>query len=67
MRDMEEEDSVERCRCGGEYVFNSFCGADVCEVCGDHKGLSQCFCGWRSGGSDYAPGEPLEDDVEFGY
>lgn len=44
------------CECGGEYYFNTYCGAYVCEKCKDHQGLGRCFCGWSKGGS-------LHDDV----
>jgi len=51
-----------KCRCGGTYYFNNYCGAWVCEECDDHKGLGCCFCGWKAGGEHVEPGE-LEDDV----
>lgn len=38
--------------CQHEYSFSRYCGADVCVKCGDHKGLSSCFCGWNGHRSD---------------
>jgi hypothetical protein len=35
-------------KCNGTYSFNSYCGAFVCDKCGDHHGLGQCFCGWNN-------------------
>ena len=41
------EDTV--CECGeGKYSFNKYCGAFVCDKCGDHYGLARCFCGWNA-------------------
>ena len=38
-------------KCGkGTYRFNNYCGAYVCDGCGDHFGLARCFCGWTDGG-----------------
>jgi hypothetical protein len=45
--------------CSHVYEFSTYCGADVCVKCGDHKGLGRCFCGWN-----LAVGERLEDDVD---
>ena len=46
--------------CKGEYDFNTYCGAQVCNTCGDHKGLARCFCGWGIRGDDVFPviGDP---------
>jgi hypothetical protein len=43
------------------------CGAYICEVCGWHKGLARCFCGWSASGSDgyrelVEMGEQIEED-----
>lgn len=50
----------DKCGCGGTYVFNTFCGVEVCDRCGDHKSLARCFCGWN-----LKQGEVLEDDIEY--
>lgn len=43
----------ETCRDGNhQYSWNRFCGADVCEGCGDHKGLARCFCGFGLASGD---------------
>lgn len=34
------------------YYFNQYCGIEVCEECGYHKGLARCFCGWSISGRD---------------
>ena len=52
---------------GHDYVFNDYCGAKVCVVCEDHKGLARCYCGWSaSGGDGYAEliemGERIEEE-----
>lgn len=51
-----------------EYFFNRYCGAKVCDSCGEHKGLDRCFCGWSRFGSDgrrelVEAGEVIEEDV----
>lgn len=33
--------------CNGHYHWSEFCGAYVCDVCEDHKGMSSCYCGWN--------------------
>jgi hypothetical protein len=35
-----------------QYEFQRYCGARVCSVCEDHKGLARCFCGWAESGGD---------------
>lgn len=47
--------------------FSRFCGAKVCDNCGEHLGLARCFCGWAaSGGNGYVEllecGEQIEED-----
>ena len=42
--------------CRHEYFFSRYCGASVCDKCGDHRGLARCYCGWPHG-------EKLEDDI----
>jgi hypothetical protein len=46
----EHVSQVDSCR--HQYEFSSYCGADVCVLCGDHKGLGSCFCGWNGARSD---------------
>ena len=29
-----------------------YCGAIVCGDCGDHDGLTRCYCGWSESGRD---------------
>jgi hypothetical protein len=38
-------------KCEHEYEFSRYCGAYVCNICNDHKGLSRCYCGWTASGS----------------
>jgi len=45
-------------KCNHDYEFSTFCGAHVCEKCGDHRGLARCYCGWG-----LEPGERLPDDI----
>ena len=40
------------CKCGGTYFFDTYCGADVCDTCGNHKGLCRCYCGWSTSGDN---------------
>lgn len=44
--------------CLHSYTFSAYCGVEVCDKCGDHKGLARCYCGWN-----LAAGERLEDDT----
>lgn len=49
------------------YVFNRYCGAQVCVACEDHKGLVACYCGWARSGGDgrrelIEAGETLEPE-----
>jgi hypothetical protein len=55
-------DSVVTCTsCGSDSTWAVGCGAFVCEVCEDHKGLVRCYCGWDSYvPEDGEPPEPLE-------
>ena len=53
--------------CQHEYGFIRSCGVQVCNKCGDHKGLARCYCGWsQSGGDGYRElvemGERIEED-----
>jgi len=57
------------CGCGELYPQRPHrgCGARVCNECGDHYGLSNCYCGWSRSGGDgrrnlIEDGECLEDD-----
>lgn len=43
---------MEKCKCGGEYERQDYCGARVCVECGNHRGLARCYCGWAEGGGD---------------
>lgn len=50
-----------------QHEFSSFCGAKVCVLCDDHKGLERCYCGWSVSGEDGAKellemGEVIEED-----
>lgn len=45
-------------KCPHQYEWSAYCGARVCALCGDHRGLARCFCGWN-----LKPGERLEDDI----
>lgn len=44
------------------YEFLPYCGAKVCTVCDDHKGLVRCFCGF----SRTSPGRGRQELVEDG-
>ncbi len=49
------------------YTFSRYCGARVCDECGDHLRLERCYCGWsRTGGNGYREliedGETIEPD-----
>lgn len=56
---------VAKCSCGGAAPFSRYCGARVCDRCGDHQGLVRCYCGWaRSGGSGYAELVELGETIE---
>ena len=39
---------TEGCLCGGIMRWSKYCGVLVCDLCGTHKGLARCFCGWSS-------------------
>lgn len=41
-----------KCECGGTYEFDRYCGANVCDTCGDHDGLARCYCGWAADGGN---------------
>lgn len=32
--------------------IDKYCGAYICNNCGNHKGLARCFCGWSLSGRD---------------
>lgn len=52
----------------GQYVFTSYCGADVCDTCGSHKGLARCYCGWASdGGNGREQLEEMGETIEEEY
>lgn len=55
-----------RCdECGGEAEMDRNCGAWVCRQCGNHVGLSRCFCGWsQSGGDGYRELEEMGETIE---
>jgi hypothetical protein len=56
------------CECGGHYHFSVYCGAEVCDKCGEHKHMAMCYYGWKSGGGhatalDFAEnGERIDED-----
>lgn len=39
-----------KCQCGGSVSFSRYCGADVCDECGNHLRLARCYCGWSLSG-----------------
>ena len=45
-----------------EYEMSRYCGVQVCDDCGDHRGLERCYCGW----SRTDPGHGREELVEMG-
>lgn len=45
-----------------EFDFSSYCGAYVCDDCGNHRGLERCYCGW----SKTAPGQGRTELIEMG-
>jgi hypothetical protein len=54
--------------CRHTFVFSRYCGARVCEACGDHQGLDRCYCGWSRGGGDGRAelvdlGETIDEDA----
>jgi hypothetical protein len=42
----EEKNAKEPHKCN--YVFNPYCGVEVCTICDDHLDLFECFCGWST-------------------
>lgn len=48
--------------CRHDYRFSRYCGAHVCEHCGDHRGLARCYCGW----STTRPGEGRRELEDMG-
>lgn len=48
----EEIEKCQETKCSGEYEFQRYCGAKVCDLCDDHKGLARCFCGWSKSGNN---------------
>jgi len=51
-----------------EYAMSRYCGAYVCDECGDHRGLARCFCSWAADGGDgyqelIEMGETIEENV----
>ena len=50
-----------------DYLFEGFCGAEVCMDCDDHKGLARCYCGWSANGGDgYAQLSDMGETIEEG-
>ena len=48
-----------------DYAMSRYCGARVCDDCGDHQGLARCFCGWsRSGGNGRAELVEMGETIE---
>ena len=35
-------------KCEHKYEWSKHCGVEKCILCKDHKGLTQCYCGWNS-------------------
>jgi hypothetical protein len=61
----QEEPTMPKCSCGGNFEFNRYCGADVCPACDNHKGFARCFCGWaESGGDGRAELEEMGETIE---
>lgn len=54
--------AVEACPCGGQFIFSSLCGANVCNKCENHRGLERCYCGW----SLTNPGNGRQELIEMG-
>lgn len=42
----------------GTYTFNHFCGTMVCDGCGHHRGMNNCYCGWKVNGNIEYPEDP---------
>ena len=60
--EMEERGLCDECH-DGHFHFRAYCGCEVCDKCGQHKGLAQCYCGWKAGGghASYADfDEPID-------
>ena len=54
--------------CQHDYQKVRGCGVEVCNSCGDHKGLERCFCGWsRSSGDGRRELEEMGENVEEDY
>ena len=52
-------------KCQHEYHLVRYCGADVCDHCGEHKGMDRCFCGWsRYGGDGRAELEEMGEQID---
>lgn len=48
-----------------DYQFARGCGVQVCYDCGDHSGLTRCYCGWAaSGGNGYQELEDMGEQIE---
>lgn len=50
-----------------KWFRSRYCGVEVCDVCGEHKGLARCYCGWAASGDDgyrelVEAGEQIEPD-----
>lgn len=48
--------------CKHKYRFDRGCGVGICDLCGDHRGLERCYCGW----SKTSPGRGYEELIEMG-
>ncbi|NIR13707.1 MAG: hypothetical protein GWN86_07055 [Desulfobacterales bacterium] len=35
-----------------DYLRSTYCGAMVCDRCGDHQGFDRCYCGWAVSGGN---------------
>ena len=49
-------------KCKHEYELNRYCGAKVCYICDDHKGLARCYCGWSAAN----PGQGYQELIDMG-
>lgn len=39
-------------KCQGSVKMSDYCGAWICDNCGNHEGLARCYCGWSLSGND---------------
>jgi len=46
--------------CNHEYLYVSYCGANVCIKCDDHEDLTCCHCTWALSGYGNGLAELIE-------